>query len=199
MVSDDLKLGAQCRAAAAKAKWKFSALKQVFTSRSKQVWEILWKTHIRPHLEHAVQSWSPHLKRDIDVLERVQRAVTKHIGGMKSLNYEQRLEKLGWTTLEARRERGDLILTYQLLHQNAAVNLSTWHWAQPLSDISGPAGSVRANDIRLNPPTRYHCKQREHFLTSRVAAPLRSLPSGIMSVKTVNSFKNAYDKHTSQQ
>ena len=133
------------------------------------------------------------------MLERVQRAVTKHIGGMKGLTYEERLEKLGWTTLEARRERGDLILTYQLLHQNAAVNLSTWHWAQPLSDMSGPAGSVRANDIRLNPPTRYHCKQREHFLTSRVAAPLRSLPAGIMSAKTVNSFKNAYDKHTSQQ
>jgi hypothetical protein len=196
LVSDDLKLGHQCRAAAAKARWKFSALKKVFTSRSQQLWGILWKTHIRPHLEHAIQAWSPHQKGDINVLERVQRAVTKHMGGMKGLSYEQRLAKLDWTTLEARRVRGDLILTYQLLHERADVNLSTWRWAQPLAQIDGPASSVRsANDVRLNPPTAYNCKQREHFLTSRVAAPIRDLPLGIMSVNTVNAFKNAYDTH----
>ena len=39
------------------------------------------------------------------MLEKVQRAVTKHIGGMKGLNYEQRLEKLGWTTLEEEEAR----------------------------------------------------------------------------------------------
>ena len=197
LVSDDLKLGAQCRSAAAKAKWKFGALKQSFTSRNQPMWEILWKTHIRPHLEHAIQAWSPHMKADIDVLERVQRAVTKHIGGMKGLTYEQRLEKLGWTTLEQRRVRGDLILTYQLLHEKAAINLTTWHWAQPLTAIQGPASSVRANNLRLNPPIKYHCKQREKFLTSRVAAPLRLLPAGIFSCPGVNAFKNAYDRHIS--
>ena len=67
-------------------------------SRSKQVWEILWKTHIRPHLEHAIQSWLPHLKGGIDLLESVQRAVTKHIGSMKGewhpsqLTYEVSLQ-----------------------------------------------------------------------------------------------------------
>jgi hypothetical protein len=66
---------------------------------------------------------------------------------MKGLTYEQRLEKLGWTTLEQRRVRGDLILTYQLLHKNAAVSLTSWNWTQPLSAIEGPAGSVRANDL----------------------------------------------------
>jgi ribonuclease P/MRP protein subunit RPP40 len=197
LVSDDLKLGAQCRSAAAKAKWKFGALKKSFTSRNRQMWEILWKTHIRPHLEHAIQAWSPHLKTDIEVLERVQRAVTKHINGMKGLTYEQRHEKLGWTTLEQRRVRGDLILTYQLLHENAAVSLTTWNWTQPLTAIEGPAGSVRANDLRLSPPIKYNCKQREHFLTSRVAAPLRDLPAGIFSSSSVNAFKSTYDKHFS--
>jgi hypothetical protein len=53
LVSDDLKLGAQCRSAAAKAKWKFGVLKKSFTSRSESMW---YKTHIRP-----IQAWSPHL------------------------------------------------------------------------------------------------------------------------------------------
>ena len=41
LVSDDLKIGPQCRAAAAKAMWKFGALKKVFMSRSPLLWNIL--------------------------------------------------------------------------------------------------------------------------------------------------------------
>ena len=194
LVSDDLKLGAQCRAAAAKARWKLGAFKKTFTSRSQRLWEMLWKAHIRPHLEHAIQAWSPYLKGDIKVLENVQRAVTKHMGGMKGMNYEKRLTELGWTTLEARRTRGDLIMTYQLRNSNAAVNLNTWHWTNPLAEIDGPVGSVRAGDVRLNPPVKYKCKQRENFLTTRVAAPLRDLPKGIINSTSVNTFKNRYDE-----
>ena len=115
---------------------------------------------------------------------------------MKGLTYEQRLHKLKWTTLKQRRERGDLILTYQHLHNNIELDLNTWHWAQPLSQIPGPASSVRANEIRLNPPVKYKSKQRENFITSRVETPLRGLPTRIIKSLTVNEFKNAYDKHT---
>ena len=124
LVTDDLKLGDQCRAAAAKARWKFNEMKQTFSSRCQQLWEILYKSHIRPHLEHGIQACSPYLKRDSEALERVQRAVTKHISGMKGLTYEQRLDKLGWTTLAARRLRGDLILTFQAYRMGAFSNLN---------------------------------------------------------------------------
>ena len=194
LVSSDLKMGAQCKAAAAKARWVFAMLKRAFSSRSRRLWEILWKTHIRPHIEHAIQAWSPYLKCDINMLERVQRVVTKHIDGMRGLSYEQRLRELGWTTLETRRVRGDLIFTYQTLHNNALTSLSTWNWAQPITLVGGPASSVRANEMRLNPPLRYRCKQRENFITSRVAAPLRNLPFDMMSAPSVNALKNAFDK-----
>ena len=129
------------------------------------------------------------------MLEKVQRAVTKHIGGMKGLSYEQRLEKLGWTTLEARRERGDLILTYQCRKGNAEANLSTWHWVDPLIGQSGPVSSIRANnEVRLYPPAKYNNREREHFLTTRVAGPLRALPVGLIDKPSVNAFKNAYDQ-----
>ena len=106
------------------------------------MWEILWKTHIRPHLEHTIQAWSPHLRADIDILERVLRAMTKHMNGKKRLSNDQRLQKLSWNKLSARRVRGDLVLTYQLLNNNAELNLNTWYIAQPLSNIHGPASSV---------------------------------------------------------
>ena len=193
LVSNDLKLGAQCKAAAAKANWKLGVFKKAFASRDPRLWELLWKTHIRPLLEHGMQAWSPYLEKDIAVLERVQQRVTKLISGLGKLTYTERLKKLGWTTLKERRTRGDLIFTYQHLKGNAEADL-IWPLATPLTQLDGPAGGLRSNPTRLSPNIA-NTQQRENFLTSRVAAPLRDLPSDIMSFKHVNELKNAYDSN----
>ena len=59
--------------------------------------------------------WSPHLAADIQCLEKVQRAATKIVPGLKNLEYSDRLKRLGLTTLETRRKKGDLIETYKIL------------------------------------------------------------------------------------
>ena len=38
---------------------------------------ILYKTFVHPQLEFCVSIWNPHLAHDIDILEKVQRRVTK--------------------------------------------------------------------------------------------------------------------------
>ncbi|MDF7910158.1 hypothetical protein P4822_14885, partial [Listeria monocytogenes] len=50
----------------------------------------LYKSMGRPHLEHCMQIWSPHLKKDILELEKVQKRVTKMMRGMEQLPYERR-------------------------------------------------------------------------------------------------------------
>ena len=45
---------------------------------------------------------------------------------MGSLPYKERLEKLGLTTLQVRRERGDIIETYKILTQKVDVEPSIW-------------------------------------------------------------------------
>ena len=63
---------------------------------------------VRPYLDYAVSVWNPNFKKDIELIEGVQRMTTKLVKELKNLSYEERIVKLNSTTLEERRLRGDL-------------------------------------------------------------------------------------------
>jgi len=74
----------------------------------------LYKTLVRPHLEYCSPAWSPHYKKDKQLLERVQRRFTRMPPGLKSMEYDDRLKALGIWSLEERRNRADLLEVFKI-------------------------------------------------------------------------------------
>jgi len=70
---------------------------------------------VRAHLESCIQLWNPQHKKDMELLERVQRRATKIIGGVEHLSYEERLRDLGFFSLEQKRLWGHLIVAFQCI------------------------------------------------------------------------------------
>ena len=60
--------------------------------------------------------WSPILKGDCDVIEIVQHRATKLVSSINELSYNNRLKALNLTTLVERRQRGDMIQLYKIIH-----------------------------------------------------------------------------------
>lgn len=101
--------------ATAKAANLLRRIKMSFIYLDKEMMRKIIVTMIRPVLEYAAVVWSPHNKKNIRKLERVQRAATKMAPELKDLNYEERLKEMALITLESRRERGDLINVYKMV------------------------------------------------------------------------------------
>ena len=57
----------------------------------------------------------PQHKKDMDLLERVQRRAMRMIRGLEHLSYEDRLRELGLLSLQKTKLQGDLIAAFQYL------------------------------------------------------------------------------------
>ena len=91
--------------------------KRSFSYLDKELFLLIYKSMVRPHLEYANSIWSPKLKRQSAAIERVQRRATKLLYEIREWSYERRLKFLNLPSLKYRRYRGDLIQTYKIIHK----------------------------------------------------------------------------------
>ena len=151
----------------------------------------LYKTLVRPHVEYCTVAWSPHYKQDKEMLEKIQRRMTKMIDGMGNIEYGQRMKKLGLCTLEERRNRADLIQLFKMYRGLARPAFDTmFQFAR--------VDKTRGHTLKLTK----HCTSlevRRNFFSERVIDRWNRLSQEVIEAESVNSFKSRLQKFRSHQ
>jgi len=103
LIEEKLSMMWQCVLAARKANCILGCIKTSMASRSREVVLPLCSALVRPHLESCIQLWSPQHRKDMELLEWVQRRATKMIQALEHLSDGERLRELGLFSLGKRR------------------------------------------------------------------------------------------------
>ena len=159
----------------------------VFSSRSKEVMLVLYKSLVRPKSEYGCMLFNPHEIGEISKLESVQRNFTHRIENMESLNYWERLKSLGLYSMQRRRERFICVQMYKIYRNLIPNNLNLQFYETPRH---GPmcrrkkliSKSARINSLRCN------------SFSDSGAKLFNCLPKQLKLSKTKESFKRNLDR-----
>ena len=189
-VTPDWKSSTHVSKVAAKANSMVGMIKRTFSYMDEEMFKYLYPSLVRSQMEYAVQAWSPSLKKDIDLLEKVQQRATKLVPSLKDKPYEERKQALNLTSLEERRVRGDLIEVFKIIH--GFENINRKQFFKLVSEVS--PHETRGHPWKIHTPQTRLVSRRNYF-DIRIIDKWNGLPAEIVRKQSISSFKSRLDGH----
>ena len=183
----NMKVSEQCRIAASKGNQVLGMIRRNITYKEKSLIIPLYKAIVRPHLEYCIQAWNPYLRKDVDMLEKIQRRATKLIPGLRDLTYDERLKECGLTTLETRRLRGDQIEVFKILNGYENIDYNILFEIKESKITRGHNYTLVKKQSRLD--------VRKYSFSQRTINVWNKLSTDCVQASSVNMFKNKIDKY----
>ena len=152
----------------------------------------LFNTYILPKLEFNSPVWSPSLVKDIERLESIQKRYTKvafNRCNIPSNGYNDRLQKIGYLSLQNRRVFLDLVLLYKIRHNLCDLNFNDYfiHVTTKYS--------LRCHSFQIRPKLKHKSSQFHHSFFFRTPVFWNKLPEHIIEAKSLDQFKQLLKSH----
>ena len=170
-----------------KANSLLGLIKKSFVYMDEKVLVKLYKAIARPHLEYCNQVWHPYMKKQILLLENVQRRATRLVPRLRNLAYEERLKLLNLPSLEHRRRRGAVIDVYKFITGCFDPKVTRGMFQES-------ERKHRGNQFQLK-TCRSRLEIRRNFFTARVIKDWNELPNEVTISSDTTQFKKRLDQY----
>ena len=148
----------------------------------------LYLSFIRPDLEYSSPVWSPHLKGELETIEKVQKYVLKVCMKSWDSSYADLLSMTSLPSMQCRRLQASLCHLYKIMHG--------------LTDF--PDAPTTRQEFRYNSRSstteammvpHFRTSSHQHSFFSHTICEWNKLPKEIIECKTLGSFKSSLSKH----
>ena len=179
----DLKSTRHCSTVYARASKLVGMLRRIFSSFTLKTLPMVTNTYLAPLMEYGIQVWSPYVKKDAELLDKINHRVTRMVRELRHLPYEQRITSLNMLDFKRRGIQADLILVYRILSDSK----------RPLLTVKETRATRSHAKSLVVPQSRLNC--RRHFFSVRVCFLWNNLPEHVVFSDNEAIFKRRLQEY----